>query len=145
MNFALEYGNAFFDTAEVYQAGRSEESLAAALSAAAAAPSALSGGEAVIATKIQPQNCGDVRGYLDASLRRLKKDSVYLYQVHWPINQRTCGDDSPIPDVGSVFKELSALQSEGKIEHIGVSNFGVKQLQDSGAGLITGSLGDGNS
>ena len=62
---ALEYGSAFFDTAEVYQAGRSEESLAAALSAA---PSALSG-KAVVATKIQPQNCGDVRRYLDASLR----------------------------------------------------------------------------
>ena len=62
--------------------------------------------------------------------RRLKRESVYLYQVHWPINERTCGGNGgPIPDVGSVFKELAALQSEGKIEHIGVSNFGVKQLQ----------------
>ena len=69
--------------------------------------------------------------------RRLKKDSVYLYQVHWPINERTCGiSRDVIPEVGSVFKELAALQSEGKIEHIGVSNFGVKQLQDS-AGLFT--------
>ena len=135
---ALEYGSAFFDTAEVYQAGRSEESLAAALSAA---PPALSG-KAVIATKIQPQNCGDVRSYLDASLKRLKRDSVYLYQVHWPINNQTCGS-GPIPDVGAVFKELAALQSEGKIEHIGVSNFGVKQLREAlatGARIATNQL-----
>ena len=34
-----------------------------------------------------------------------------------------------MPNLGSVFKELATLQTEGKIRHIGVSNFGVKQLQ----------------
>ena len=67
-----------------FQDGRSEESLAAALSSA---PSSLAA-QAVVATKILPQNCNDVRGQLEASLKRLKRDSVYLYQVHWPINER---------------------------------------------------------
>ena len=113
--------------------------MAAALSAA---PASLSG-KAVIATKIQPQNCNDVRGQLEASLRRLKKDSVYLYQVHWPINEKTCGGSGPVPDLASVFKELAVLQSEGKVEHIGVSNFGVKQLQEAlatGARIATNQL-----
>ena len=45
--------------------------------ALSAAPSSLAG-KAVIATKIQPQNCGDVRDYLDASLRRVFALTVYF-------------------------------------------------------------------
>ena len=119
---ALEYGCALFDTAEAYQDGRSEASLGAALQLAGDL-----GPGALVASKILPNNCSsaaELRRHLDATLARLKVDSIYLYQVHWPLTQG-------MGNVKETFQELASLQREGKIKHIGVSNFGVKQLTDA--------------
>merc|ERR1719228_2200925 len=71
-------------------------------------------------------------------------DSCYLYMVHWPISEKTCPDihasggnpkDAKIPDVKEVFDTLTKCQKEGKIKHIGVSNFGPKQMKEA---LATG-------
>jgi myo-inositol catabolism protein IolS len=113
---AVRSGPVLFDTAEAYNNGRSEECLAQALSKCDKVENV------VLASKILPSNCKNVRKHLEATLKRLRIDSIDLYQVHWPI---------PSEDVKSTFKELCALQEEGKITHIGVSNFGVKQLQDA--------------
>eukprot|EP00038_Savillea_parva_P008523 m.177519 g.177519 ORF g.177519 m.177519 type:complete len:342 (+) comp14365_c0_seq1:54-1079(+) len=122
---ALELNpSTFFDTAEAYQDGRSESALATALKASGDAAS-----KAIVATKILPTNCTTpekVREHLEASLKRLGAESVDLYQVHWPLADA---------DVAPAFAELAKLQAEGKIKHIGVSNFGVKQLT---AALATG-------
>ena len=89
---ALDLGINFFDTADVYGLGRSEELLADALGSRRH--------EVIIATKfginweIDPQG-GRAKTFRDAtpgrvleavegSLRRLKLDSIPLYQVHWP-------------------------------------------------------------
>jgi aryl-alcohol dehydrogenase-like predicted oxidoreductase len=117
---ALDLGITFFDTAEGYNAGRSEEIVGRALCDRR--------DRAVIATKISPQNCAPaaIRAHCEASLRRLQTDYVDLYQVHWPIREH---------DVAAAFETLQALQREGKVRQLGISNFGV---QDMSALLATG-------
>jgi aryl-alcohol dehydrogenase-like predicted oxidoreductase len=60
-----------------------------------------------------------VRAGCEASLRRLQRDVIDLYQIHWP--------DPGIRTEDS-FGELLKLRQEGKIRWIGVSNFSAEQL-----------------
>jgi myo-inositol catabolism protein IolS len=117
---ALDLGVNYFDTAEGYNDGRSEESLGRALRSRRA--------EAVIGTKIAPDNTQPavLREHCEASLRRLGTHYIDLYMVHWPITEY------PVADA---FGTLADLKKEGKIRHIGVSNFGVQQLTEA---LATG-------
>jgi aryl-alcohol dehydrogenase-like predicted oxidoreductase len=114
---ALDLGINFFDTAEMYNDGRSEESLGKALEGRRS--------EAIIGTKISPTNTMPkmLRKHLKASLNRLKTDYIDIYMVHWPINNPQ--------QIQQAFKTLMDLQSEGTICSIGVSNFGVKQLSET--------------
>jgi aryl-alcohol dehydrogenase-like predicted oxidoreductase len=78
-----------------------------------------------VAGKILPTNCkspAQIRERLEGTLKRLGVDSIALYQVHWPLEPA---------DVAPTFAELAVLQKEGKIAHIGVSNFGVKQMTEA--------------
>jgi len=111
---AMDAGVNFFDTADVYGAGHSEELLAKATAGRE--------DEIRIATKFcrnadihDPQTYAEaqVRAFCEASLKRLKREAIDLYQVHCPpfaILQR-----------GDVFQVLDKLQAEGKIRHYGVS------------------------
>src|SRR5207253_668510 len=56
----------------------------------------------------------------EASLRRLRVDAIDLYQVHWPDLDA---------DIEEGWAAMAALQREGKVRHIGVSNFNVAQMQ----------------
>ena len=110
----------------------------------------------LVGTKILPNSCGDVRGHVEAMLARLQVKCLDLIMIHWPItvegmahfagNHKTAsgGHDYATSDAASVgevpstqttFRDLMALQREGKIAHIGVSNFGVEQLKEA---LATG-------
>jgi len=104
----------------------------------------------IVGTKIPPNHCSerDLRAHLEASLKRLGMESVDLYMVHWPIDSNSMAhfaggvkyghsDHSSVdvPDAKKAFEILSQLQKEGKIKHIGVSNFGVQQLTEA---LATG-------
>jgi myo-inositol catabolism protein IolS len=110
---ALDCGINFFDTAEGYGNGRSEEVLGKALVGRRQ--------EAIVATKISPNHAAplDVRPTLEASLRRLRTDVVDLYIIHWPVTAH------PVADTLAVLQDLKA---EGKIRAIGVSNHGPQQL-----------------
>jgi aryl-alcohol dehydrogenase-like predicted oxidoreductase len=123
---ALDLGVNYFDTAEAYNAGRSEESLGKALKGRR--------DEAIIGSKIGPENTepGVLRAHCEASLRRLETDRIDIYMIHWPITDHSTAD---------AFATLEDLQSEGKIHVIGVSNFGVEQLREA---LDTGVRFDGN-
>jgi aryl-alcohol dehydrogenase-like predicted oxidoreductase len=57
---------------------------------------------------------------VEASLKRLGVDVIDLYQIHWP---------DPDPDIEEGWSTLAKLQKEGKVRHIGVSNFNVEQLR----------------
>ena len=111
---ALECGVNFFDTAEAYGAGYSEEVVGKALKGRRA--------DALIATKVLPTNLDAqaLRHACEISLRRLDTDYVDLYQIHWP---------TEAPDTDEVVDTLQALCTEGKIRHVGVSNFGPLDLE----------------
>ena len=72
---------------------------------------------------------GEIRGSLkadslrrecEASLRRLKVDTIDLYQIHWP---------EPDQDIEEGWTEMARLKEEGKVRYIGVSNFNVDQMR----------------
>ena len=123
---ALELGVTWIDTAAVYGLGHSEEVVARALKS-------WSGPRPYIFTKcaLRWDANGQVRKVLSAdsirrevedSLRRLSIDVIDLYQIHWPPDP-----DSPALEEG--WSTLAALQREGKVRWIGVSNFNVQQLK----------------
>jgi aryl-alcohol dehydrogenase-like predicted oxidoreductase len=114
---ALELGINFFDTADVYSKGSSEEILGRALKDFAA-----SRDEVVIATKVNqpmspgPNDRGQSRKHIlssiDASLKRLGTDYVDLYQIHrWDY-------ETPIEET---MDALNDIVRAGKARYIGAS------------------------
>ena len=112
---ALDNGINFFDTAEGYGNGYSEEMLGRALKGRRE--------EAIIASKVSASNLApaDIRAACERSLKRLGTDVIDLYQVHWP-NRNVPFEDT--------MAALLDLQSAGKIRVIGVSNFGKLDMPD---------------
>lgn len=122
---ALDVGINWFDTAPLYGNGHADEVLRNALKGRK---------EALIATKVgvrQPGASGHAESQLDArhlredleaSLARLKRDTIDLLQVHWP-----CEHSSPLAET---FTTLQALKREGKVRHIGVCNYGPGDLSE---------------
>jgi aryl-alcohol dehydrogenase-like predicted oxidoreductase len=116
---ALDEGINFFDTADVYGGGASEEALSRALTGRR--------DMAVIATKFggtMPDGSSGgrpdyVRSACDASLRRLGTDHIDLYQLHFP------DDRTPI---GDTLEALSGLIDAGKVRAIGCSNVSADQF-----------------
>jgi myo-inositol catabolism protein IolS len=131
---AVEHGCGFFDTAESYNGGESERALGAALRG-------MPRHEIIVCTKVSPHHTAPetLVAHLEASLTRLGLDYVDLYMVHWPINASAIRHFAPggaaVPTVPEAFGTLDALRSAGKIRHIGVSNFGRRQLDEA---LATG-------
>jgi aryl-alcohol dehydrogenase-like predicted oxidoreductase len=126
---AIERGVNFIDTAEVYNAGESERSLGLALKGRR--------DKVVLASKISTSHAGNVRKYLEGSLSRLGTDYLDVYILHWPITATALAhftDDKDVieqaPQVADVFHQFEALQKEGLIRSIGISNFGVKQMAE---------------
>jgi aryl-alcohol dehydrogenase-like predicted oxidoreductase len=66
-----------------------------------------------------------VRKEIDDSLKRLQVDVLDLCQIHWP----SFPPGSPAPDLEEAWTVLAELKEQGKIRHIGVSNFDVSQLE----------------
>ncbi len=113
---AYDAGITFFDTAEMYGDGLSEQLIAKALHDVRS--------EIVIASKVSPQHFApaDLREACERSLRNLKTDYIDLYQLHWP-NRAVPLEDS--------IDTLMRLKEEGKIRSYGVSNFGPGDLTAS--------------
>jgi aryl-alcohol dehydrogenase-like predicted oxidoreductase len=124
---ARELGVNFFDTAQGYGFGASERLLGKALRDELTRNRE----QVVIATKgaLRMADSGLVRDAspewlrqgVDASLTALGIDHIDLYQVHWP--------DAKVPaaETASALRELIA---EGKIGHVGVSNYDAKQMAE---------------
>jgi len=117
---ALDAGINFFDTADVYGAGQSEEFLGKALKGRR--------DKAIIATKFG-MKMGEgkegarpeyIREALEASLQRLKIDTIDLYQIHFP------DPNTPIADTLQV---LNDFVKAGKVREIGCSNFSAEQMR----------------
>ncbi|NVO19363.1 MAG: aldo/keto reductase [Bacteroidetes bacterium] len=112
---ALDNGINFFDTADVYSNGISEEILGKALGKRR--------NEAILATKVRfpmdkgVNNTGLSRYHIiescEASLKRLGTDHIDLYQIH--------GYDKGTP-LEETLRALDELLSSGKVRYIGCSN-----------------------
>ena len=122
MRAAFEAGITFFDTAEVYGNGHSEELVGRFLQEV--------GADALrVATKVGAGNMAGekVKTACENSLKRLGLERVDLYQIHWPAG--TWG--SPIVPIEETMTALVKLQEEGKIGAIGVSNFTSAQIEEA--------------
>jgi aryl-alcohol dehydrogenase-like predicted oxidoreductase len=120
---ALDAGVNWIDTAAVYGLGHSEEVVARALEGMPDRPYVFTKCSMVWNKRREighSLKADSVRRECEASLRRLKVETIDLYQVHWP---------DPDEDIEEGWAALAALQKEGKVRHIGVSNFDVKQLK----------------
>jgi aryl-alcohol dehydrogenase-like predicted oxidoreductase len=121
VNTAIEGGINFFDTADVYSEGRSEEILGKALGDKRK--------DIILATKVRgrtgtgPNDIGLSRKHIidscNASLKRLGTDYIDLYQVH-SFDPRTPLDET--------LRTLDDLVRNGKVRYIGVSNYTGWQL-----------------
>ncbi len=122
---AFDLGINFFDTAPVYGFGHSERLIGQALKPVR--------DKVIIATKCgllwDKEQLGSIKKVatadsifkeIEQSLERLDTDYIDLYQVHWP------DVDTPQEETMSA---LLKIQKQGKIRHIGVSNYSVKQMQ----------------
>src|SRR5216684_3048096 len=120
---ALDRGINWIDTAAVYGLGHSEEVVARAIHDRSPRPYVFTK-----CARIWDENrqigkslkADSIRRECEASLRRLGVDVIDLYQMHWP---------EPDEDVEEGWSTLAALQKEGKVRWIGVSNFNAEQLK----------------
>jgi aryl-alcohol dehydrogenase-like predicted oxidoreductase len=61
-----------------------------------------------------------VEAEVEASLKRLREETIDLYQVHWP---------QPEADIQEAWSAIADCVKAGKIRYAGVCNFNVVQLQ----------------
>ena len=110
---ALDAGITMIDTAEIYGSGHSEQVIGTALKGRR--------DQVMIATKVWRKNLTreGVEAALTGSLSRLQTDYVDLYQIHWP------SVEIPITET---METLAACREDGRIRHIGVSNFSAEQM-----------------
>ncbi len=110
---AYEMGINFFDTAELYGKGASENLIYKALGEVR--------DKIIIATKIKPDDFAfeNVKKATEERLKALKTDQLDLLQLHWP---------NPEIPVEETMGALVELKKEGKIRAFGVSNFGKEDL-----------------
>ncbi|MBP6208921.1 MAG: aldo/keto reductase [Anaerolineales bacterium] len=116
---ALEVGYTHFDTAEYYAGGHSEELVGRAVRETNTKRENL-----FITTKVSPEHLDydAVFKSCENSLRRLNMDYIDLYLIHWP---------SAGMKLEETFRALNKLVRDGKVRHLGVSNFKLKLLKQS--------------
>lgn len=116
---ALELGFRHFDTAENYAAGHTEELLGQAIRETGVPRQQL-----FLTSKVWPSHLRyeEVLPACEDSLRRLQTDYLDLYLIHWP---------NEVVPLSDTFRALNQLLREGRVRHIGVSNFGLRLLKQA--------------
>jgi len=119
LRYALEIGYTHIDTAEMYASGHSEE-----LVGQAVRESGIKREDVLITSKVVPSHLryDDVLTACENSLRHLGMDYIDLYLIHWPQSGAKYEE---------TFKALNKLVRDGKVKHLGVSNFDVKLLKQA--------------
>jgi aryl-alcohol dehydrogenase-like predicted oxidoreductase len=116
---SLAAGVTLFDTAEMYSNGASERRLG----------ELARGSQALIATKFPPgirATAADLPGALAASLTRLGRDTIDLYQHHFPRRGM---------DIRALMGFMADAVETGKVRAVGVSNYSAQQLRVAHAAL----------
>ena len=120
---ALEAGVNFFDTADIYGFGHSEELLGKSLK---------NSPEALVATKVglrrdesgrvlHDLGQAHIRSACDASLRRLRRDHIDVYLLHWPDPKRA---------ISEVLETMRELVDAGKVRYLGAANLSPVELAE---------------
>jgi aryl-alcohol dehydrogenase-like predicted oxidoreductase len=111
---SIEMGVNFIDTASIYGNGESERIIGDLLKRTEE--------DLVIATKFLPIHLfsGSVHSAAERSLKRLGLKEVDLYQVHFR---------NRLMSLKGTMRQMERLVKEGRVRHIGVSNFDVDQLE----------------
>lgn len=144
LNYAVEQGINFIDTAEMYSVPGSKETQGSTERYIGSWLKNQKREDLVVATKIAGPNSGlsyirDNMGFsneaiddaLEKSLNRLQTDYIDLYQLHWPErnanffgkrNYQHNFDEKWNDNLKEVVQKLDSLVKEGKIRHYGVSN-----------------------
>lgn len=119
LHSALETGYIHFDTAEMYANGHAEELLGQAVRESQIKREAL-----FITSKVMPAHLQyeQVVNSCENSLRRLQMEYLDLYLIHWPQAGMKLED---------TFRALNKMVRDGKVKHLGVSNFNVKLLKQA--------------
>ncbi|MGB3632608.1 MAG: aldo/keto reductase, partial [Rubrobacteraceae bacterium] len=111
-------GVTLFDTAEIYGNGASENIIGELLREGGF------DGTPIIATKFAPLpyrfGARSLLDALDRSLVRLGVATVDLYQVHFP---------NPLFNINSLMDALAEAVKDGKVRHVGVSNYSAEQMK----------------
>ena len=120
---AIKGGITWFDTAELYGNGRSEQTLAAALAALGVKP-----GSAVVATKWSPflRTAHSIAATIDTRVSSLSPYPIDLFQVHNPWS---------LSPIHAQMREMAKLVRARKIRSVGVSNFSARQMEEAHAAL----------
>jgi aryl-alcohol dehydrogenase-like predicted oxidoreductase len=120
---AIDLGMNWIDTAPVYGLGHSEEIVGRAVKESTVKP--------FIFTKCgllwnekgeMRRSLTEIRREVEDSLRRLQVEVIDLYQIHWPPENKD-------EDLLEAWGTMAELQREGKVRHIGVSNFTAEQME----------------
>jgi aryl-alcohol dehydrogenase-like predicted oxidoreductase len=120
---AVELGMNWIDTAAVYGLGHSEKLVARALKGVSDRPYVFTKCSQVwdesgnISNNLKQDS---VKRECEESLSRLQVEAIDLYQIHWP---------RPDEDIEEGWEAMAELKEEGKVRHIGVSNFDVEQME----------------
>ena len=127
---ALDVGISVFDTADVYGLGRGEEELSRALGSDRHEVTLVTKGglrwgrgqTGARASTWRDSSRAHLSSAIEASLRRLRIDTIPLYLVHWP--------DRGVPLV-ETLECLEEARSAGKIQNYGLSNFSLSEVRDA--------------
>ena len=125
LELGIDLGLTFLDTAEVYAAGHSEEIVGRVAKGKRE--------KLFIATKFSPDNheYSKVVSAAERSLHRLQTDYIDLYQIHWP---------NPSVPIGETIRAMEDLVASGKVRHIGLSNFSVREMRAAQDALGSGKI-----
>jgi aryl-alcohol dehydrogenase-like predicted oxidoreductase len=128
VDVSLKGGVTWFDTAESYGSGRSEQALAAALKKLGKSP-----GDVVIATKWMPffRTAPSILKTIDTRLTNLGGYGIDLHQIHHPVS---------FSSTASQMRAMARLAEKGLIRHIGVSNFSARNMLAAKRALIDRNL-----
>ncbi|MCK5077701.1 MAG: aldo/keto reductase, partial [Calditrichia bacterium] len=120
IEYALENGINWIDTAAVYGLGHSEKIVGKVLQGKrdkvflATKCGLLWDDKGVVEKNIEPKS---IRKECENSLKRLNVDYIDLYQIHWPDKE-----------IEKAWEEMIRLKEEGKVKYIGVSNFDENEI-----------------
>ena len=116
LEYGIELGMTFIDTAEVYANGHSETIVGRAAKNKR--------DKLFIATKFSPENNNydNIMISAEKSLKRLNTSYIDLYQVHWP---------NPSIPIEETMIALEKLLKNGKVRFIGLSNFSQREMEEA--------------